>query len=590
MKRNIFLIIFSITAVHVQAQFGDDYLKAAEKYYQAADYASAATYYEKYLQAGTKGSTKEFDPYEVTIAKKLAKQSGSDQAVYHLAESYRLLTNFEKAEPVYKQLLQASPEITPLAYYHFASVLRAQAKYAEAEQSLNIFLDKYKTQDEYVEAAKRELQNLRYIQQQLSSKDSSRYAIQKITAGREGASYAPVYAPDNTLLFTATWPDTTARSKPRHTNHILQANYTGNEVSNITALGLPASNFQEATPALSEDGNTLYLTRWKIVEGKKSAAVYKCTKTGDKWSEPIALNAVVNEPGANAQQPVLMSNGKYLLYASDKKGGFGGYDIWCAELNSNGEPVSTTNLGETINTGFNEEAPFYHAGSSCLVFTTNGRVGMGGYDLFYSIGQPGNWQQPVNLGYPVNSVKDDMYFTTRQSSDKLLEYAFFSSDRTATCCLELFHVTQTPEPVVENISKDTTVSEPVVTVPKKKQLFEDKPLEVRNILFGYNNAMVNKDDYSFLDEVAAYLKANPQAKIEIGAHTDGIGSVEYNLKLSARRAQSCMNYLVNAGVDKKRLVAKGYGECCPLMPEMTTDKKDIPEAREKNRRIEIKLL
>lgn len=574
----------------MQAQFGDDYLKAADKYYKVADYASAATYYEKYLQVGAKGNTREYDPYEVTIAKKLASQSGSGEVVYHLAESYRLLTNFDKAEPVYKQLLQATPDITPLAYYHFASVLRAQAKYAEAEQALNIFLDKYKTQDEYVVMAKRELQNLRFIQQQLASKDSSRYTIQKITAGREGASYAPVYAPDNTLLFTATWPDTTTASKPRHTNHILQASYAGKEVNNITALGLPASNWQEATPALSDDGNTLYLTRWKVAEGKKSAAIYKSTKTADKWSEPVSLNAIVNEPGANTQQPVLMANGKYLLYASDKKGGFGGYDIWCAELNSNGEPVSATNLGETINTTYNEEAPFYHAGSSCLVFTTNGRIGMGGYDLFYSLGQPGNWQQPVNLGYPVNSVKDDMYFTTSQSSNKLLDYAFFSSDRTAACCLELFHVSQIPEPVVETISRDTTVSEPVVVVPKKKQLFEEKPLEVRNILFGYNNAMVNADDYSFLDEVAAYLKANPKAKIEIGAHTDGIGSVAYNLKLSARRAESCLNYLVNAGVDKKRLVAKGYGECCPLEPEMKADKKDIPEAREKNRRIEIKLL
>jgi OOP family OmpA-OmpF porin len=656
--RNFFLPAILLIVVHVQAQFGDDYLKAADKYFKAADYASAATYYEKYLQIGSKGTGNEYEPYEVTISKKIGQRTYSHQAVYHLAESYRLLTNFAKAEPVYKQLLQADTNVTPIAYFHYAGVLRAQAMYSEAEKALNIFLDKYKTEDENTNTARRELLNLRFIQEQLASKEINRYTIQKITGGREGASYAPAYTPENTLLFTATWPDSTISKKQRYMNHIYQAHYTGTEVGSIASVDWPGSTWHEGTPAIGNDGNTLYFTRWKIVDGKKSAAIYKSVKSADTWSEPVALNAIVNEPGYNAQQPVVLNNGKYLLYASDKKGGYGGYDVWCAELGSNGDPVATTNLGDVINTSFNEEAPFYHTASGYLVFATNGRVGMGGYDLFYSSGEPGHWQQPQNLGYPVNSIKDDIYFACSNKSKKLLENAFISSDRTAACCLELFHVSRsytqyftgqvvdcvTRVPVAEaalavtdadghivtdmftnekgqyvieaaygtvlrikgakdfyqpaqlttkeNAISDTIMNDALclLAIPKQKELFTENKPEIRNILFGFNDAVVAANDYEFLDQVAAYLKAHPQATIEIGAHTDGKGSIAYNLKLSARRAQACLTYLVNAGITRERVVAKGYGECCPLEQEFTADKKDNPAAREKNRRIEIKLL
>jgi OmpA-OmpF porin, OOP family len=657
--RKIFLPAILLTVVvHANAQFGNDYLKAADKYYRLADYASAAVYYEKYLQVGAKGGSNEYEPYEVTIKKKMGQNANSHEAVYHLAESYRLLTNFEKAEPVYKQLLQATTGITPLAYFHYAGVLRAQAKYAEAEQSLNIFLDKYKTEDAYTNNARRELLNLRFIQEQLASADIKRYSLQKITGGRDGASYAPVVTPDNSLLFTATWADSTGSGKQRHRNRLLQANYTGAEIGNITSVELPGAPLHEGTPAISNDGNTLYITRWKIADGKKLASIYKSIKTAGGWSEPVVLNNIVNETGYSAQQPVILNNGKYLVYASDKNGGYGGYDLWCAELNSTGDPVSTTNLGEVINTPFNEEAPYYHVATGNLVFASNGKVGMGGYDLFYSTGEPSHWQQPVNFGYPVNSVKDDMYFASSNGSKKLLEDAFISSDRTAACCLELFHVNRsykqiytgqvvdcaTNKPVTgaiitvtatdgkavadirsdekgtymietvegqalnikgakefykpgelttkEKITSDTVLNDVLclTAIPQPKKLFADSKLEVKNILFAYNDTAVATSDYEFLDQVVAYLKANPTSKIEIGAHTDGIGSVAYNLKLSANRAKACFKYLTNAGIARERMIAKGYGECCPLENEFTADKKDNPAAREKNRRIEIKLL
>src|SRR5207248_9358407 len=87
-----------------------------------------------------------------------------------------------------------------------------------------------------------------------------------------------------------------------------------------------------------------------------------------------------------------------------------------------------------------EQAPYYHAASGTLVFSANGRVGMGGYDFFYSKGTIAQWTEPLNFGYPVNSVKDDIYFVSRGSAKNMLEDVWLSSDRAATCCLELFYL------------------------------------------------------------------------------------------------------------------------------------------------------
>jgi outer membrane protein OmpA-like peptidoglycan-associated protein len=152
------------------------------------------------------------------------------------------------------------------------------------------------------------------------------------------------------------------------------------------------------------------------------------------------LDSIVNVSGANTQQPFVMPDGKHLLYASDRAGGLGGYDLWMATLDDAGKPMQTTNLGSVVNTAFNEQAPYYHAASATLVFASDGRTGMGGYDLFYTKGAIDTWSQPENFGYPVNSVKDDLYFTSYSKGNRILENVVLSSDRSAVCCLELFQL------------------------------------------------------------------------------------------------------------------------------------------------------
>lgn len=192
--------------------------------------------------------------------------------------------------------------------------------------------------------------------------------------------------------------------------------------------------------SFTPDGNTLFLTRWTIQNAKKTSALYSSHKTGNGWSDPVLVDSIVNVAGYNSQQPFVMPDGKHLLYASDRPGGVGGFDLWYAELDETGKPIRTANMGEVVNSLYDEQAPYYHAASGTLIFSANGRVGMGGYDFYYSKGSMDDWREPINFGYPVNSIKDDIHFVSRGGAKNLLEDVWLSSDREAVCCLELFYL------------------------------------------------------------------------------------------------------------------------------------------------------
>lgn len=662
MKKIFLTATVAVCFITGKAQFTTDYLRAADTYFTKGDYYSASQYYEKYLATGKTKAVggASFNPYTLQDeTKKGSKAAGSrEEALYNLAESYRLLNYYVKAEPVYRELVESGSGQYPLARFHYATTLRALEKFAEAEKQFGDFLASYTAGDAYTEAAKREVLNLQYIQQQLTRKDLSLYTVNKFGSdvNREGASYAPVVA-SNTVLFTSTRPDSAAAKNAVHNNRIYQASFAGGSLSSISKAALEQSaGVHQGATALSPDGNTLFLTRWSGDGDKKMAALYTASKTGSGWSAPVALDATINTPGANTQQPHVTPDGKYLLFASDRAGGLGGFDLWLAELDASGKPGAPVNLGSTINTKWDEEAPYYHAASRTLVFSSNGRVGMGGMDFFYSTGTPGAWSEPVNFGYPVNSVKNDIYFASTGAGKNVLESVLISSDRSAACCLELFALQkkrplrqvsglvvacETNEPLagatlnivdannqpVYNKTIDasgnysftleeytplkavatregyrsatlevsvpadaeaTTLAAPVICLAKIPEVGETEVLN--NIYYEFNKAYLLDESFASLDKLVEMLEQNPAITIEIGGHTDSKGANDYNQKLSEARAQSVVDYLVGKGIDKSRLVAKGYGETAPVAPNTRDDGSDNPEGREKNRRTEFKIL
>ncbi len=645
-------------AAMAEAQFVNDYLVAADKYYAKGDYYSAAQYYEKHLGQGAgKSNSAGFNPYAVSASsnKRVVITSNSKQKIiYNLAESYRRLHFHEKALPYYEQAAGFDRAAFPLAGYYHATTLKSLGKYEEAATAFNAFLAGYPQQDMYATSAKTGLQSLGFIREQMARKDLGRYNVEKVASlNAEGGTYAPVWLNEETLLFTSTRPDANDKNKT-NTNRIYQAGYSNNVAGQVTKMPVEQGNdIQQGVVSLAGNGNTMFLSRWQVAKEKKTAAIYSSKKTGDKWSDPVAVTAL-NVAGSNSQQTFVMPDGQHILFSSDRPGGAGGFDIWMADLDENGTPANITNMGSTINTIYDEQAPSYHAASHTFVFSSNGRVGMGGFDFYYSSGTLSDLAPPKNFGYPVNSVKDELYFTSRGPATNILENVLMSSDRDDACCLELFALNKTKalkqlsgtvlacdskQPLAgvkvvivdganKTIAEKTTdasgqysftiaefealkatasnkgyfansinitgpadAEEEIFTNPELcLNLIPEEAIRVENVFYDFNKATLQESSFASLDSLVQLLNDNPTLLIELGAHTDSKGADDYNQKLSEARARSVVEYLVSKGISKSRLMAKGYGESAPAAENTNADGTDNPEGRQLNRRTEFKVL
>ncbi|MEX0636102.1 MAG: OmpA family protein [Ferruginibacter sp.] len=491
---------------------------------------------------------------------------------------------------------------------------------------------------------------MRFIQQQLLRSDLSNYTLQKsATLNAEGGTYAPFYMNDGSLWFTSTRPQGDEKGKINN-NRIYAASTDGSvKLTFIPQLKDEQQGVATATP----DGKRLYLTRWMAIEDKKTATIYTTANNNGKWDEPTIVSAL-NVAGSNAQQPFVMPDGKTILFSSDRAGAVGGFDIWKASLDELGNVGIPVNLGPMVNTASDEQAASFHAASNTLVFSSNGRVGMGGFDFYYIKGGLEQLSEPKNFGYPVNSVKDDLYFASKGSANNILENVVMSSDRDAACCLELFTLSKVkplkqitglvlacdskqPLPGVKVSITDETgklIAEKTtdgtgsysysmeefsalkatgavsgyfnssvnVSLPSDEEMvnFNNPDLcltpvpvaaiKVDNVYYNYNKATLQPNSLESLDQLVNLLNENPTMFIELGAHTDSKGDDAYNQKLSDARAKTVVDYLIGKGIDASRLVAKGYGESHPIAENNNADGTDNPEGRQQNRRTEFKVL
>jgi len=527
---NMKLIKVSISTVLIlasfiaQAQFVQDYRRNADNFFNKGDYKSAAQYYEKYLtdKKGPRGDNDEYNPYsvEATPDKKGPNAKPKPAAVApknvsirlitnRIAECYRLLNDYKAAEPWYAKVV-ADKATYPLSPYYHAICLRALAKYQEAEAGFTSFLNDYKQDDAYRKNAKNELSNLKFIIAQMKSSQQKLFVVNKMPSDlnttEHGQNTAP-FVSNSTLYFTSSRPDTIVIKKQKiakHNNDI----YASKGGSKPEKAGLPtAKDVHQGSATFTPDGKTVFFSRWTSLSAKE-AAIYK-SSVGDNgtWSEPEKLGADINADGYASKEPSVTADGKYLLFASNKPGGKGKFDIWYVSLE--GTKLGTaTNVGEPVNTADDEVTPFYHIPSKELVFATEGRVGMGGFDLFETKGTiGGSWAEPKNLGYPVNSQKDEQYFFS--NDDKfLLKNFYISSDRGSDCCLELYTANKLIKKWVGGKVVDKNTGEPIanasisVTNDKGQKL---APITTDNS----GNYFFETDPYNSLNASAAKENYEP---------------------------------------------------------------------------------
>ncbi|MCC6288162.1 MAG: OmpA family protein [Chitinophagaceae bacterium] len=662
-------MISSTNVLQVSAQSnGRGYYVKAEKLFKQKKYYEAIQYYEKYLSTEV-STTARSNPF--AVQKKIKGKSNlstHNETVYHLAESYRLCNNYAKAEKWYEESTHFDKDAYPESLYWYGVTLRANQKYDDALAAFTAFREAYTNMDKLLTGADRELENLKFIKQQLA-KEKQTFTTTPIRMPGNTSAYAMNYSSDEKVAFTSIKNDSASIIKTSmYTVSLYETSFDGTKIEKIEKINFPEEEgYQNGMATFDAEGRTMFFTKWKVENGKTISSIYKSKKTDTGWTKPLKLGEPVNIEGSNTAQPFITTDDKYLLFASDRAGGIGKFDLWFAPLDSNLNPLLVTNLGNTVNTAEDDLAPSYHQTSRTLLYSSNGLIGMGGFDIYSVKGdfQLSNWDKPKNAGYPINSSKDDLYYISTDE-DNLWNTGILSSDRNSECCLDMFAVKQDNKQIIKGMVVDCKSGQPLsgvslsiksakrisrnfVTeetdkngnysfslnnasrfdITAQKEGYEPleqsytvyfdsgtdtinnsvicltmlkhlKDSEVQNAIdelneratiakFSYNKSSLDKGIHVELDSLVSLMKNNPDIMIEVGGYTDGKGSEEYNLVLAQKRIDVCIKYLVQKGINQARLTGKAYGECCPLEPE-TIDGRDNPAARERNRRVEYKLV
>ncbi len=426
----------------------------------------------------------------------------------------------------------------------------------------------------------------------------------------------------------------------------------------------------EATPTLNKRGNELYFTR--CMENSKvkpipTCEIYYSKKKGKNWISPVLLPLPYDSVSSFAH-PSLSSDGKVLYFSTDMKGGYGGKDIWYIKKVKRDEWSEPINLGDEINTSGNELFPFIHDDGS-LYFSSDGHVGMGGLDIFKATFDTENNLRSVdNMNSPINSSNDDFGIIFEDEEEK----GYLSSNRVGSKGDDIYRfnlpklnisisgvITDVKtkqiipgatidivgsdgstyqifsdnsgrylfdkDLIKENVSYNLTVTnegylsnnftQSTIGVKESVNLVQDIVLEASlkeivlpKIEYDYNSAKLRKESKDALNSLINVLIENPNVVIELRSHTDNRAGDDFNMELSQRRAQICVDYIVAKGIAPMRLIAKGMGENEPFVMDVKDGKlrlgailnqtfidklkrkKDIEKAHQYNRRTDFKVV
>lgn len=436
---NFVSFIIILLPFWTKAQYLDEYKKLGDKAFVKKEYYGAAYYYKKAANGLALSSTIDI-PYQATGKTSKVKPAEKAQVIYRLAESYRGYENYIEAEAWYYRLLTDYPSADfPLARLWYGICLRANQRFDESIKQLEQFKQAYLGDKKYQVWADKEIANCKFAKEQYANPVKVDVLKKKAPWNSDGSNYALIRNAQG-FWFTSSRSTDDAKKVKRRLNALYYAAANASAPQKLN-IGLSddakLDDVEYGTPAMLPSGNQLYFTRWYRAGAKEIHALYTSKKVSGKWGDPEKLNNNINLDGYNAIQPYVTADGKYLFFASDKPGGKGGYDIWMSELRD-GMPISSTNLGDKINTAMDEQAPAYFIKEKKLVYSSKGFTGLGGFDFVSSTGAGTQWTTAANLGYPLNSAKDDLYYSPDPADSARV---FISSDRESDCCLELYELT-----------------------------------------------------------------------------------------------------------------------------------------------------
>ena len=460
---------------------------------------------EYYMAADNFRVRGQLDQATKLLTQAIAKDSKFEEAYYRLGLTLRSLNNLSEACQNFEKGLSLAVDIIKRKTYTYilGECYLRQGKYEQSITFLNRFLtdekfDKikldqakvWKMQCEY--SIENKNQNLGYQIKSLSDTVNS-YPMQ----------YFPTLTADGQeLIFTIRFGSA----------HDDNEDIVVSRRENSGGWGKPLplsdqinSNYREGASTISADGRKLIFT----ICGPRGCDLFESNKNGDKWSSPKSLGPGVNTSGWEAQ-PALSADGNELYFVSDRRGGMGGYDIWYSTKTAEGGWGKAINLGKSVNTPFDEIAPFIHANNQNLYFASNGLPGFGSYDIYVSEKLNNQWVEPKNMGFPLNNFEDQYSFAVTSDG----RFAYYSKEEARdkskiyfTPIPESFQVSKRGN-VVKGKVIDAVTGLPIKATIQLKELKND---EVRSSIISdsitgnYLLIVPGKSEYALFADKSGYL-------------------------------------------------------------------------------------
>ncbi|MCF8229878.1 MAG: OmpA family protein [Bacteroidales bacterium] len=379
---------------------------------QAQDYEltttskKAARYYDRAERAYVENKLDKSREY---LHRAIVEDSVFIEAWLLLGDIYMDENKPGNAEEAYRKAIGIDPEFFPHAWYFLGNIQLELKKYPQAEESFKSYLEFPDLPAVTITRVQQKLEEIRFRAEAYRNPVPFNPVNLGDTINTPADEYINALSTDEQLLFFTRRIRIDENSRtPRYQEKILFARKQDSLWSQVQDLNIDfQSNLNIGAMIISPDRNYLFFVICTSSMGLGSCDLYYAPRQYDSWGKPVNLGSIVNT-GFWESQPSFSSDGRTLYFASNRPGGKGSSDIWKSTI-KDGHWTKPVNLGWPVNTSKEEMAPFIHPDDKTLYYSSAGHSGMGSADLFVSRkDSTGLWGTPVNLGYPINTEEDEI--------------------------------------------------------------------------------------------------------------------------------------------------------------------------------------
>jgi len=552
------VIVFTPIDVHGQNELSTKNKKAIRKYNLALEYMSELD----------EGNAKR------VLLESIEKDPDFVEAYLLLADIFNYGSDYEREVQLYRKVSEIKQMTDQRFYYSWGLAEWYTGNYVESRKLLNKYLSLNPLSKSLIDQTLEIIKNCDFSIASIN--DSLKVVLSNVgdSINTNYDEYFPgISADGNILVITTRIPVSRGIVYNKYNSQedfYISYKKDGSWTKARSLIGPVNTNGNEGAQSLSADGNIMYFTACGRNDSFGSCDIYMSENKNNAWTKPINIGNPVNSVFWEST-PYLAADKRTIYFSSNRPGGYGNMDIWKSTINNEGKWTEPVNLGENINTMADELSPFIHPDGQTLYFSSDGKTGLGGFDLYISrINIEGLWEKTENLGYPINTYRDEQSIVINSIGD----LAYISSDRERNKGKDIFSFSL-PEKLRPK---------PVRSWITGEKIFPGESLVLNNVFFKTDSFSLDSTSYPELENLCNFMKANQEINIEIRGHTDNTGTMEYNMELSENRAGEVYKYLIIKGIAPNRITYRGFGPTIPRANNRTE------EGRALNRRTEFIIL